>query len=353
MSKAVYMIKSSLILSLILNFCTLYAQEKKNFILKGEFSAHITDTIYISYYSAILVLDTIQVEKGVFSYLGAITEPTLVTLKRQDNTTNFFVDPGITYIKLTKLDFSSGLEIKGSNTNDDMISRKKLGDMLIEKNKVLNTGKPLSRISFEGDTTFINANPTSYLSLYLLNFRFSDLAHEYVADRFKKIGKRYKQTSIGKELYTKLTLSKRSLPGTKLKNAKLYNENGIAFSLNDLLKDHKLLLIDFWASWCAPCRANAPFLKSLYSKNKSKGLEVLSLSIDAKKENWLNAIEKDSIQIWHNGIESYQGQMETLYGVSQIPTYILINNKGIIIGKYNGRSTGKADMEEIINRLLE
>ena len=94
----------------------------------------------------------------------------------------------------------------------------------------------------------------------------------------------------------------------------------------------KIVLIDFWASWCAPCRAANPGVVKLYNKYKAKGFEVFGVSIDNKKQAWIKAIAQDKIK--YTQVNDKGGCYSTVaekYGVNQIPTSFLLDKTGKII----------------------
>lgn len=94
----------------------------------------------------------------------------------------------------------------------------------------------------------------------------------------------------------------------------------------------KVVLIDFWASWCGPCRASNPFVIKLYNKYKAQGFEVFGVSIDSKKAAWLQAIAADKItytQVNDNG--GWRASVTDTYGISAIPTTFLLDKTGKII----------------------
>ena len=95
----------------------------------------------------------------------------------------------------------------------------------------------------------------------------------------------------------------------------------------------KVVLIDFWASWCAPCRRENPNVVALYNKYKDKGFTVISVSLDSKEEKWKEAIKKDNL-IWPNHVSDLGGwrsKVSKLYGVSSIPFTVLVDENGKII----------------------
>lgn len=95
----------------------------------------------------------------------------------------------------------------------------------------------------------------------------------------------------------------------------------------------KVVLLDFWASWCGPCRRDNPHVVSLYEKYKDKGFTVMSVSLDKNKDNWIAAIEKDNLS-WPNHVSDLQqwsSKVGRIYGVSSIPFTVLIDKEGKIV----------------------
>ena len=116
------------------------------------------------------------------------------------------------------------------------------------------------------------------------------------------------------------TVPEIELPGIKDSIIRLSSVNG------------KVVLIDFWASWCGPCRAANPYLQKLYSKYKDKGFEIFAVSLDTKSKEWLKAIKQDKLrytQVIDNS--GWRSKVAERYFVDQLPTSFLLDRTGKIV----------------------
>lgn len=131
------------------------------------------------------------------------------------------------------------------------------------------------------------------------------------------------------------------LPGQVAPEISLTNIVGDTVSLNDVMKENELVLVDFWASWCGPCVKSFPALKKMYSKNKDRGFEIITISLDDSFENWADAskshklpwIDLGDTDIGDTTVWNVRpSQMD--YGVLIIPSTFLIDKKGCIVHKH-------------------
>lgn len=143
--------------------------------------------------------------------------------------------------------------------------------------------------------------------------------------------------------------------GKKAPELALSNPQGKPQKLSEMTKGH-VVLLDFWASWCRPCRAANPQVVALYNKYKEKkfkgakkGFTIVSVSLDQNKEAWLAAIAADKL-IWPNHLSdlgSWNSQAAKIYGVEYIPQAFLIGPDGKILAKYNFAEQAEADLAKM------
>jgi len=129
------------------------------------------------------------------------------------------------------------------------------------------------------------------------------------------------------------------------------NPQGNELSLKDAMG--KVTLIDFWASWCRPCRVENPNIVSIYNDYKDKGFTVVGVSLDKpnNKDSWIKAIEDDNLEWNHiSNLKYWQEPIAQKYGVKAIPAAFLIDEKGIIIGK--GKDLRGNDLREKVEEVL-
>ena len=126
-----------------------------------------------------------------------------------------------------------------------------------------------------------------------------------------------------------LNLFSQMKPGQTAADLSLPDLNGKLMSLSEL--KGKVVLIDFWASWCGPCRHNNPHLVKLYNKYHGKGLEIYGVSLDENMNNWKKAVHHDKLA-WIQVIDDkgWEAPSASSYGVDMIPSSFLIDRRGVI-----------------------
>lgn len=120
--------------------------------------------------------------------------------------------------------------------------------------------------------------------------------------------------------------------GHRYREVEGMDPNGNAVRLSDYVKPGRVVLIDFWASWCGPCVMEIPFLKNLYQEYHAQGLDIVSISLDTSKAAWLRALEKQGME-WPQmtDLKGWKGQAPKDYGVAAIPFVLLLDKSGNIV----------------------
>lgn len=183
---------------------------------------------------------------------------------------------------------------------------------------------------------YVKANPGKYMALMALN---STLPPEFDAIQAEKdflaLDAPVRNTELGKEVLAKIMKVKKTQEGAPAPEFTLNDVNSQPVKLSDFRG--KYVLLDFWASWCGPCRRENPNLVKAYNAYKNKGFTVLGVSLDkpGDKAKWLDAINKDGLPWMQvSDLKAWESDVVKLYDVNAIPMNFLINPEGKIIAKY-------------------
>ena len=344
------------------------------FTLKGFIQDAQVPYLYLMYTNAanVEVLDSSRITDSHFEFKGSISEPTLAILKAalkvipdetNSNLVPFYLEQGNMITKVTYNQFQS-MQVTGSKSQLEKIrldsimaphikhyaAQRKvleaLGQDKLSKNIKdsldLETKKSIHQMR-SATYQFILANPGSYHSaneLKLLNNRWPDDSVRHLYNQFSP---QIKNSRSGQLIAQSLASKDAAKIGSTANNFEGTDVNGQRLKLSDF--KGKFILMDFWGSWCAPCREGNPHLIELYNRYKEKNFEVIGISCHDKDVPWRKAITKDGIGIWKN-IRDTDEKKETIahkYAVYSYPTKILLDPDGKIIGRYRGSESMELD----------
>lgn len=180
--------------------------------------------------------------------------------------------------------------------------------------------------------TLIKENPNQFVPVYMLFNSIRQLPPEIVKQRFEWLGESARENPYGRGVADFLQTWENVKVGSIAPNFSVRTQEGDSLSLHGVKA--KLKLLDFWASWCSPCRQENTNLIGLYRKFHSEGLQIISISIDTDERAWKQAIGEDGM-VWFNGSDllGENSPLLTLYLVHGIPHTILLDENNRIIAK--------------------
>lgn len=335
---------------------TVHIEKYDSFHIIGKLTGEDTGIIFIHFLQK-GVKDSSKLDHGYFTFKGKSDTAEACFLVFENRYKEFFLENGKLSILFKKdsLDKAliSGTPLQDEFTNYQQSVENQLGPRwalldksyeTAKKSENLNAMDSLSKIYDNLNkeeksiaVAYIKSHPGSSVSVYLLHRNFSyNPDPDQLDSLYNNLTPSMQASFYGKAIFKNISISKLTRIGNHAPDFSSNDVKGQAIKLNSF--KGKYLMIDFWASWCNPCRQETPYLIKAYQKFHDKGFEILSVSLDDSKEKWLEAIQKDKMNWIHvSDLKGGKNDVSQLYGVRLIPMYYLLDKNGIIIAKgFNG-----------------
>jgi len=334
----------------------------QNTYLSGQLNGLSNDTVQLFYTNNDhWITDTITASNDQFNWQADLALPTRVGLKVDTTYYYFFASSGHLHLTGIKGDVAS-YKLIGSPMQQDADSFKRLTrdftvawDSLFKKSQNASQSEQIAiekqrqALKIQNDRTisqFIDNHPGSLYSLYLVN-----LEREYpdIKRLYDKLDLSAKQSPLGQKIAQKLRLLSRRQIGQQMPDFTQPDTSGHPVNFNEFKTGYKYILVDFWASWCAPCRAENPNVLKAYNKYKDKGFTVIGISVDDNAVSWKKAIRHDKMP-WTqlSDLKGWKNKLSTALGIEFIPSNLLLDAEGKIIAK----DLRGADLEKKLSDLL-
>lgn len=321
-----------------------------------------------------VAVETVKIENEKFSFKGKALEPSIHFIQVQDiqGKVAFILENGKINFTIYK-DSVAKSTIGGTKNNEDLQNfnsaamkvQKKMQDFQAANMKKMQDaqasndeatmnalmdefGKMQSEI-MAMTASFPEKNPKSFLSVLFLDNMFNqpDVDIEKIKTVYNGLDASLKATKPGKTVKSKIDNFKSIAIGSMAPEFSAPNPDGKVISLKESLG--KITIIDFWASWCGPCRKENPSVVALYNEYHSKGLNIIGVSLDKDAAKWKEAIAKDNLTWNHiSNLKFWSDPIAELYNIKSIPATFILDANGKIIARDLRGAELRAKVAEIL-----
>ena len=321
-----------------------------------------------------VTVDTAKVKSGKFTFKGKVLEPEMHSLRVENvqNNSYIIIENGEIDLEIVK-DSTFKNKISGTYNNDQLYEfnqkgiasekkKKEFGKkfqakFLVAQNqkdtatmKKIQTDYEKLETGIKNDTEeYLKSHPKALISALLIKSLFGEFEPNIakIETLYKGLDKTIQDTKIGKSILKNLNDFKTVKEGRRAPEFSAPNPEGKTVSLKESLG--KITIIDFWASWCGPCRTENPNMVKLYSEFHDKGLNIIGVSLDDDAAKWKEAIAKDNLTWTHvSNLKKWKDQIAIQYGVKEIPNTYILNQYGVVIAKNLSGDALKAKIAELL-----
>lgn len=341
------------------------------YILKGKIGGLDQKKVILSTFDQKLkskALDTVMIKDSVFQFQIPKQNPTIAIVSIKDSKINIPViigDGNIDMIVNKSNPFHSDLSKTTSqltqkfflyekNAQKDkekgmsLMQKYRSASDLIKRDSIKKLFENWRHAAENYQYEYINKNK-DIVGLIIMQSLLASQNSDF--QKIKKTFETYplnvKKSNLGKYIHTSLLIKGATKIGGKAPNFVGTTPEGKKLSLTQAMG--RVTIIDFWASWCRPCRMENPYMVEIYNKYHDQGLNIIGVSLDKNKESWLRAIKDDGLKWQHiSELKFWQDPIAKKYGVTSIPQTFILDAKGIIRAK----NLRRKDLEQKIKELL-
>ncbi|WP_303181620.1 TlpA disulfide reductase family protein [uncultured Butyricimonas sp.] len=195
------------------------------------------------------------------------------------------------------------------------------------------------------------ANPSVETAAYNLNFMMNEMSLEQLEQVFGLFDEKVRESELVKEVRDCIELRQRIEPGRPAPEFTLARRDGSLLSLSDFRG--KVVVLDFWASWCKPCRASFPWVREFYKEYKDKGVEIVGVSIDKNRASWEKALDEEQLP-WPQVIDEWVKDtycVGGLFYVRAVPMFVIVDKEGKIVVRAHMES--KEELSAVVEEALK
>lgn len=323
------MIVMKLLLTVIFIVCTFVysiAQQGDSYHIMGSVSGFKDNTmLYLEVTPSTEepeTIDSVFIQAGTFSFRGRLKSKAgraLIRTADFSDYTIFWLEPSSIQFTAQKGKFRDAI-ITGSSPQNEQ-------NALVA---FLNTIPEKKRDTYRKQ--YIRQHPNSLISVHMLSSLSKTWGKDTTAVLYNRLSEEMKSSAYGKAALNFIQLSQSVGIGDRYADFEQGDTTGKPVRLSDF--EGKVVLLEFWGSWCGPCRKSNPELEKVYQEFKAKGFEILGVASDTSRDAWLTAIEQDGIS-WTNvsDLQGSQNKAAVIYGINYYPSNFLIDRTGKIIAR--------------------
>ncbi len=316
--------------------------------------------------TAVDTIDVTTVKGNGFEFKGVASEPALRYLKygngMHDYAVEVFIEPGNIeaiidergYAKGTvDNDLLSDFKMEQWGIRDEISSKynelQSCSNESVYKELVDSINSYVERLSSSAED-FAKENIGTPAGLFV----FSELmdgfmSYDKMEEIYSMIPDKDSKSELMNDVVSKYEKAASTMPGKKIKDFTMSDMNGQEKVFSAIIAGKKLTLVDFWASWCTPCMRGVPELKALAKQYEGQDVQIVGISLDKSRENWLAAVEKNEMQWLHlSDLQGWGNEAAQMYNIKSIPAFMLVDNEGLIIAK----GLPLSEMADIISEKL-